>query len=84
MFEVRRPFLGNYFRGFEVRRCLLAAYFLRGSIFGVRYSFYIFPKYLCCRGSISGALSLVDIATLNFSAWNGVEIMSGDAQEAKL
>ena len=73
-----------YFRGFEVRRCFLAGYFLRGSISGVRYSFLIFPRYFCCKESVSEALTLVDIATFNFSASNGVGIMSEDALEAEL
>ena len=58
-------------------------FLLRGSISGVRYSFLLFHGF-CCRGSISGALTLVDIETLNFSASNGVGIMSGDALEAEL
>ena len=77
------PFLGIILGGSSFDGVFWLGIFLMGSISGVRYSFFIFPLYFL-QGSISGALTLVDIATLNFSASNGVGIMSGDALEAEL
>ena len=61
----------------------MAGYFFEGFDFWGSIFLFYFPTVFL-QGSISGALTLVDIATLNFSVSNGVGIMSGDALEAEL